>query len=222
MCRTYETIMLTNDRIDRYTRAAQSNRNDLTMSNLQPTTEVPRTPKSVHYQGSPNTSMNNHPSTFNMSDQTQHFSSLPPGAMSGPLGHIQHARLPQSASTSDTSKLPPQPTSPTGAKDSSHQELLHRTSSVTVNPSTVSASQPTGASTTSPQYQNDVDSLSLTRTTSSANLDGEPRIFPGVVSRSTRRSSMRSSTVEDGAYPGYRAGGDTGSVVEERDTDDEE
>jgi AMP deaminase len=93
---------------------------------------------------------------------------------------------------------------------------------VTINPSTASAPQPTGGSTTSPQYQNDGDSLSLTRTTSSVNLDGEPRMFPGVVSRSTRRSSMRSSTVDDGAYPGYRAGEDTEGVAEERDTDEEE
>jgi AMP deaminase len=192
------------------------------MSNLQPSTEVPRTPKSAQYQGSPNASMNTHPSTSNMSEQTQQFSSLPPGAMSGPLGHIQQARLPQSASTTDMTKLPPQPTSPTSTKDSGLQDLLRRTSSVTVNPSTASAPQPTGASTTSPPHQNDGESLSLTRTTSSVNLDGEPRIFPGVVSRSTRRSSMRSSTVDDGAYPGYRAGGDTEDVAEERNVEDEE
>jgi hypothetical protein len=33
---------------------------------------------------------------------------------------------------------------------------------------------------------------------------------------------MRSSTVDDGAYPGYRAGGDTEDVAEERNVEDEE
>jgi AMP deaminase len=193
------------------------------MSNLQPATEVPRTPKSFQttQQGSPNPSMHTHPSTSNMAEQIQQFSSLPPGAMSGPLGHIQQARLPQSVSATDMVNPALQPTSPTSTKDSSSHERHGRTSSVTVNPSNVSAPQPTGTLATSPPYQHDGESLSLTRTTSSVNLDGEPRIFPGVVSRSTRRSSVRGSTVEDGTYPGYRKGGDTGSVAEERDTDDE-
>jgi AMP deaminase len=71
------------------------------------------------------------------------------------------------------------------------------------------------------QWQADEDAADLTRTASSVTLGDEPRIFPGVVSRSRRRSSMRSNAVEDGGYMGYRKGGDTGSVVEERDTDDE-
>jgi len=194
--------MLTSNRIDRYTRASQTNRNDLTMSNLQPTTEVPQTPKSFQatQPGSPVTSMHAHPSTSNMAEHGQHFSTLPPGAMSGPLGPVQQARP--------------------STKDSGNFDRPRRASTLTVNPSTVSAPQPQ-QSTTSPQYQGDGEALGLTRTTSSVNLDGEPRIFPGVVSRSNRRSSMRSSAVEDGSYAGFRKG-DTGSVAEEVDTDDEE
>jgi AMP deaminase len=215
--------MLTMNRIDRYTRAAQSNRNDLTMSNLQPTTEVPQTPKSFQatHLGSPHASMHTHPSASNMAEQAQQFSALPPGAMSGPLGPIQQARLNQSASATDMPNLAPQPSSPTSTKDSRNHDLHRRTSSMTINQSTMSAPQPADASATGPQHQNDGESLGLTRTTSSVNLDGEPRIFPGVVSRSTRRSSMRSGAAEDGTYPGYRKG-DTGSVAEERDTEDEE
>jgi AMP deaminase len=54
-------------------------------------------------------------------------------------------------------------------------------------------------------------------------LDGEPRMFPGIVSKNARRSSMRSTAVEDGSYPGFRKG-DAGSVAEaeERNMDDEE
>lgn len=93
---------------------------------------------------------------------------------------------------------------------------------MTINPSTVSVPQPLSA--TSPpgqQWQSDGETLDLTRTTSSATLDGEPKIFPGVVSRSARRSSMRSGPVEEGAYAGYRAG--EGSVAErdERDSDED-
>jgi AMP deaminase len=48
-------------------------------------------------------------------------------------------------------------------------------------------------------------------------------MFPGIVSKNARRSSMRSTAVEDGSYAGFR-NGDAGSVAEaqEKDTDDEE
>jgi hypothetical protein len=49
-------------------------------------------------------------------------------------------------------------------------------------------------------------------------------MFPGVVSGSRRRS-MRMSQAEDGETTNARSrfrGADTGSVVEERDVDDEE
>ncbi|KAF2831548.1 AMP deaminase [Ophiobolus disseminans] len=202
----HETLMQELAMIDRYTRAAQTNRNDLTMSNLQPTAEAPQTPKSLQatHPGSPTAS------TSKMAEQG-HFSSLPPGAISGPLGPVQQARLNPSASATDMATMP---TSPTSTRDSGF-EHPRRSSTVTINPSTMSAPQPQ-------QSQGDGEALGLTRTTSSATLDGEPRIFPGVVSRSTRRSSMRSSAVEDGSYVNYRKGGDTGSVAEEADTEDEE
>jgi AMP deaminase len=160
--------------------------------------------------------MHAHPSS-SMSEQTQHFSTLPPGALSGPLGPLKQARMNQPTTAIE-------PGSPTSTKGSNNFDRPRRTSSMTINPSVVSAPQP--QITTNPQqqqyYQGDGDGLSLTRTTSSVNMDGEPRIFPGVVSRSTRRSSMRSGAVEDGSYVGYRKGGETGSVREEVDTDDEE
>lgn len=208
-------------RIDRYTRAAQTSRNNLTKSNLQPTTEASQAAKPLQasYAGSPVASMHTHPSTNNMADMNQGFSSLPPGAISGPLGPTQQARLNPSASTADITNLPPQPTSPTSTREGGNLDHLSRTSSMTINPSVVSAPQPQGSA----QWYQDGEALGLTRTTSSVNMDGEPRIFPGVVSnRSRRRSSMRSSAVEEGAYPGYRKGADTGSVAEEKDADEEE
>ncbi|KAH7086921.1 hypothetical protein FB567DRAFT_55214 [Paraphoma chrysanthemicola] len=210
----HETLMQELAMIDRYTRAAQTNRNDLTHYNLQPT-DVPQTPKSQQatQPGSPVTSMH--------TDQAYTFSTLPPGALSGPLGPTQQARLNPSASATDISNLPPQPTSPTSTKGSGAYERPRRSSSMTINPSTVSVPQPTAA--TSPQgqqWQGDGETLDLTRSTSSATLDGEPKIFPGVVSRSARRSSMRSGPVEEGSYAGYRAG--EGSVAEKDEEESEE
>jgi AMP deaminase len=213
------------NRIDRYTRAAQTDKNNLTMSNLEPTTDVPQTPKSFQatLPESSNASVHTHPSATNQAEHPQQFS-LPPGAMSGPLGPVQQARLNQSASTTDVINLAPQPTSPISAKESEHRHNRpRRSSSLTINPSIISAPQPPGASTTSSQYQPEGDGLSLTRTQSSVTLDGEPRIFPGVVSKNARRSSMRSSAVEDGSYVGFRQR-EAESVVEakERDLEDEE
>ena len=176
--------------------------------------------------------MQTHPSATNMVEQT-HFT-LPPGAMSGPLGPTQQARFNQSTASAGDINQHTQPTSPTSTKDSSGAafDRPRRTSSMTINPSTASVQQ---SSTMQPQqqfqqqqWQGDGETLGLTRTTSSATLDGEPRLFPGVVSgdRSRRRSSMRISAVEDGAYVGHRKGGGEGSVTEERekekDLEDEE
>jgi AMP deaminase len=165
--------------------------------------------------------MHTHPSSTNAVEQGQAFSSLPPGALSGPLGPTQQARLNPSTSAVDKSNLQNHPTSPTSTKESGNFDHQSRSSSMTINPSVLPAPQP-GGSTASQQWQADEEAAGLTRTASNATLSDEPRIFPGVVSRSRRRSSMRSSVVEDGAYMGYRKSGDAGSVVEERDTDDGE
>ncbi|KAF1842657.1 AMP deaminase [Cucurbitaria berberidis CBS 394.84] len=229
----HETLMGELAMIDRYTRAAQSSKNDLTTSNLQPGGEVPQISKSfqITHSGSPVQSMHLHPSSSNFVDQSQPFSTLPPGAVSGPLYPTQQARLNPSASAADIASLQTQPTSPTSTKNSGNFERPRRTSSMTINPSILSAPQPQqqpqqtpGASIATTQWPPDEQNLGLSRTTSTVTLDGEPRIFPGVVSRSRRRSSMRSSQVEDGEMTGARSGfrGDTRSVVEERDTDDEE
>jgi len=64
--------------------------------------------------------------------------------------------------------------------------------------------------------------LGLASTPSNLNLDGEPRIFPGVVSR-RRRSSLRSSNIDDAeeAHHGLHRV-PTEPVVQEQDTDDED
>ncbi|KAH7372364.1 hypothetical protein BKA66DRAFT_177870 [Pyrenochaeta sp. MPI-SDFR-AT-0127] len=229
----HETLMGELAMIDRYTRAAQTSANDLTTFNLQPAGEVPQTPKSIHatYPGSPIQSMRTHTSISNLPEHGQAFSTLPPGAVSGPLYPTQQARLNPSASAADITSLQAQPTSPTSTKDSGNFERPRRTSSMTINPGTVSMHQPqqtpgaSSASTQQPQWPLEEHNLGLSRTASSVALDGEPRIFPGVVSRSRRRSSMRGSQVEDGEATGTHSGfrkGDTGSVAEEKDTDDEE
>lgn len=211
----WHTLSLTSGRIDRYTRAAQSNRNDLTHSNLQPAADVPQTPKSAQatHPGSPTASNHAQP------DHAHQFPTLPPpGVISGPLGPTQQARQNQSALAKDG------PTSPTSAKEGEVFTRPRRSSSVTMNPSIISGPLPSGASANEaqPQGPGDGSDLGLTRTRSSVALDGEPRMFPGIVSKNARKSSMRSSAVEDGSYPGFRKGEDGITEAEERDTDDEE
>jgi AMP deaminase len=127
------------------------------------------------------------------------FSKLPPA---------QVARLKPSGSTTDMGSLQGQPASPAGTKDDG-------SSSLTVNPSTLSVVQPT-----EPE-----EPEGLTRTTSTVTLDGEPRLFPGIVSSRSRRRSTRTSQAEDGDMTSSRLRfrtGDQESVVEEKDTDDED
>lgn len=178
---------------------------------MQPSEEVPQTPKSFQgtHPDSSSQSMYTHPSASNL-EQVPSFSKLPPGAVSGPLFPAQQARLNPSASAADMASFQAQPSSPTSTKDSGNFERPRRSSSMTINASTVSALQPQHSPA---QYAPDEQSLGLSRTTSSVTLDGEPRIFPGVVSRHRRRSSMRNSQIED---VGHRQ---TDSVVEERDAD---
>lgn len=182
--------MLTLDRIDRYTRAANTSSNDLTMSNLQPA------PKShqVTQPGSPVQSMHTQAST-SAPAEAPHLS-LPADAMSAPLLPAQQARMHPSATT-DTAAS-------SLAVGHGVADLTSRTSSMTINPS-VSGAPPAETG----------EDLGLTRSHSSVTLDGEPKIFPGVVSR-RRRSSLRGSNLEDGEglHSGYH-GADAGSVVEE-------
>lgn len=219
-CRITGRLALMFNRIDRYTRAAQSSGNDLTRSNLQPAGEVPHTPKSLQgaLPGSPNQSTQTHPSTGNPG-QAQSFSTLPPGVIAGSLYPAQQARLHPSASTADITSLQAQPGSPTSAKDSGNVERPRRTSSMTINPSIVSGPQPQQSPS---HYISDEPGLGLSRTTSSVTLDSEPRIFPGVVSRSRRRNSMRNSQIEDpdltSAHSGFRKG-EPGVLPEERNID---
>ncbi|KAF2467445.1 AMP deaminase [Lindgomyces ingoldianus] len=191
------------------------------------------------YPGSPVASLHTNPSTVHLPEQAQQFSTLPPGAIPGPHSQpytIQQARLNPSASAQDLTQQPQPPNSPTRNRDSYGQKDVefsrpHRTSSMILNNPGSSAPpppQPLGAglsqTSSQQQYQQqsnfsplqngksaDEPQTSLTRTSSAAGLtlEGiEPRIFPGVVSR--RRSSLRSSAVEDGEMGTGQEGGREG------------
>lgn len=56
--------------------------------------------------------------------------------------------------------------------------------------------------------------MSLTRTRSSVALDGEPRMFPGIVSKNARRSSVRVGAVEEGKERGVQGDGEAASDEE--------
>jgi AMP deaminase len=135
------------------------------------------------------------------------FSKLPPA---------QQARLNPSASAADMGSLQGQPASPTSTKDgASNFDRPRCTSSVTINPSMAQSTE------LAPEEQEQ----GLTRSTSSVAVDGEPRLFPGIVSKNRTRSTRTSQVEEVGAGSvgsGFRRGDTTESVVEERDTDDEE
>ncbi|KAI8940392.1 putative zinc finger protein [Plenodomus lindquistii] len=227
----HETLNQELQMIDRYTRAAQTSGNNLTHSNLQPSQDVPQTPKSLHdMPGSSNQSMHAHPSSTTLDQQhhySHHFSTLPPAATSTPMFPAQQARLHPSASTPDVTALPPhQPGSPISTNDGANFDRPRRASTLTVQPnSTYTPPQPPQSPSYAAAGGGEEQQAGLTRTTSSATLDGEPKIFPGVVSRSRRRSSLRKSQTEDGGGEGnVKSGGfrQAGSVVEEKDSDDEE
>ncbi|KNG46458.1 amp deaminase 3 [Stemphylium lycopersici] len=196
----HETLMGELAMIDRYTRAAQAGSHDLTSSNLQ--SEVPQTPKL--FQGATPAS----PTHASVAGSKQVFSKLPPA---------QAARLKPSASAADMASLQAQPASPTSAKDGSNVDRPRRSSSITINPSALSVAQPSESL--------EEPDTGLKRSTSTVTLDGEPRLFPGVVSSRSRRRSTRTSQAEDGDMTSSRLRfqkGDTESMMEERDTDDEE
>jgi AMP deaminase len=190
--------------------------------------------------GSPIPSLQTNPSAANLQDQAQGFSELPPGAIRGsPVYAAQQARIPADAGTQN------QPTSPTRMKHDGQFARIRHSPSMTLDLGSGAPPQPGagGLSQSSSQqtlsmYANpsvfSPDESLGPWTSSSAGLtiDGiEPRIFPGVVSK-RRRSSLRSSTLEDGegnqqaqaqhpGHSGFRRGNE-GSVVEEHDTDDDE
>lgn len=136
------------------------------------------------------------------------------------LPPAQVARLKPSASAADVPNIPTQPASPTSAYDGSNAERPQRTTSMTAN---ANAQQPAEANN---QYPLDEPDTDLKRSMSSVTLDGEPRLFPGIVSSRSRRRSNKTSQAEDGEATSSRLKryptGETESVVEERDTDDEE
>lgn len=176
-------------RIDRYTRAAQS---ALTRSNLQP--QVPPTPKSLP-QGPTHPGSPTYASTTEPTNQTL-FSKLPPALAS-------RLKSPTTASvTTDSASLQGHPaTSPPASSTldgggGPHQR--RRSSEITINPSTMSAAPPQPLDNNQMQGHEEPDQ-GLTRSTSSVTLDGEPRLFPGLVSSRSRRRSGRTSQVEEGA-----------------------
>ncbi|KAL1657005.1 AMP deaminase [Didymella pomorum] len=203
----HETLMQELAMIDRYTRAANTETQDLTASNLQPDQQVPHTPKTHHatQPGSPVQSIHQQPSATDPHEHDKAFPRLPPSSFPA-----QQARLNPSASNTDVASMPTQPASPTALTT----ERPRRTSSMTISPSVISAPQP-------PTGQQSEQDLGLTRTSSSVNLDGEPRIFPGVVSR-RRRSSLKGSEVRDSEEGSGLHRVPTEPVVQEQDTDDED
>lgn len=96
---------------------------------------------------------------------------------------------------------------------------------MTVNPNAVPVVQQPVDGQAPPAGLEEPDT-GLRRSTSSVTLDGEPKLFPGVVSSRSRRRSTKNSQAEDGEGASSRLRryptGETESVVEEKDTDDEE
>ncbi|KAF2270354.1 AMP deaminase [Lojkania enalia] len=251
----HETLTQELAMIDRYTRASQTNANSLTTSNLQPELGplYPQTPRSTHatHPGSPVASLYTANSTANPPDHVQ-FSTLPPGVLhsdrtqNSPSFPVQQARLvPSSSVTNLQLENVTQPTSPTRARESDNFERSRRSNSMVLNPGATVPPQPTSvglthARATSQTFPNfssapAEEGLTLTRSGSGAPLDAnEPRMFPGVVSR-RRRSSLRSSVVEEGepsnafvgnareeGHSGFRRPEGSSAVREEIDTDDED
>lgn len=134
------------------------------------------------------------------------------------LPPAQVARLKPLASAADVPNVPTQPASPTSAYDGSNVERPQR------NTNAVSSAQQPGEATG--QYPLEEPDTDLKRSMSSVTLDGEPRLFPGIVSSRSRRRSTKVNQAEDGDATSSRLKryptGETENVVEERDTDDEE
>ncbi|CAI6331620.1 unnamed protein product [Periconia digitata] len=210
----HETLMQELGMIERYTRASEDSRNALTASNLEPTA-APAPIKSsasnhATHPGSPVASQQQHPPS---SGQNQ-FSTLPPGVMphnaQSPLFSTQQARIPTSSILDLSSQASQtQPTSPTHAKAASDFERSRRVSTITMGLGSTIPPQPVEASTavaSMSQWSLQDESLNLARTASTVTLEGtEPRMFPGVVSR-RRRSSIRSSAIDDGDVVVARGG----------------
>ncbi|KAK1911919.1 putative zinc finger protein [Pyrenophora teres f. teres] len=211
----HETLMGELAMIDRYTRAAQS---ALTRSNLQP--GVPQTPKSFP-QGL--TSPTN-PSATEAGSQPL-FSRLPP-AMASRLKPAAPSVVTDSASLQGHApSSPPLSNStldgaPTAAGTTGvTRQQRRRSSEITINPSTMSVAQPPQSLDTQAQGHDDPEQ-GLRRSTSSVTLDGEPRLFPGLVSSRSRRRSGRTSQAEEGgtgvgSRATFRGGVGEADVVEE-------
>ncbi|KAF2636683.1 AMP deaminase [Massarina eburnea CBS 473.64] len=225
----HETLAQELAMIERYTRAPGNGSNALTPSNLEPV--PPRTPhlNQPTQPGSPVASMQTHLSTTPFHpNQATTFSVLPPGALEkSPLFQSQRVRIPSGPAT-EPKTCQTQPASPTRTKDSEFERPRHprRSSSMTMNP----GASPPHQHKKQPLARAPDDAMGFTRSASIAALEGtEPRIFPGVMSSRRRRSSLRSSQVEDGeaalqsigiTRAGFKMG--SGQVVEEQDTDDED
>lgn len=226
----HETLMAELAMIERYTRASQSSTSALTTSNLQPTSGPPQTPLSnqATHPGSPVASLKTHASTANFPAADHQGFSLPPAHQS-PMTSAQQARIPSGT----TGELRTQPASPTRTKDQEF-ERPGRVSSFGILAGGGAPSQPHNASQTSGIMSPDESSSGLQRTQSVVTIDGaEPRMFPGVVSRHGRRSSIRSNDIgadasAQSAIPTVTSTGagrvafKDASVTEEPDTDDED
>ncbi|RMZ66976.1 AMP deaminase [Pyrenophora seminiperda CCB06] len=194
----HETLTSELNMIDRYTRVDQT---ALTRSNLQP-----QTPKSIN-PAPPQPGSPTHASTENT------FARLPPAMVT---------RLKSTAPSvvTDTASLhanpPSSPPHSSGTTLDSATRQRRRSSEITVNPASMSVAQPQA-----PQPVDDEQlDTGLVRSTSSVTLDGEPRLFPGIVSSRSRRRSARMDLVEEGAASRTELrGSGAGGVVSEEGSD---
>ncbi|KAF2742584.1 AMP deaminase [Sporormia fimetaria CBS 119925] len=198
----HETLTQEFEMINRYTRV-----------NLQPTAATtPKTPKSAipTHPGSPVASQTT-PS------EHVHFSTLPLSTMHAqhpPMTPAQQARHPATSGAQTT------PTSPTHVHKDENYERPRRTSSMIFDPSNVPVPQPAeGVPQPVSQLQAEEGGLMRSPSATTLTIDGEPKLFPGVVSR-RRRSSLRGSVderegVEDGGW--VRRGESQAVAVEEEE-----
>lgn len=140
------------------------------------------------------------------------------------LPPAQVARLKPSASAADvTANVQTQPASPTSAYDGSNGERQRGSASITVHANGTPGVHPSTES--HGQHASEEPDGDLKRSMSSVTLDGEPRLFPGIVSSRSRRRSTKTSQADEGDVTRSRLKryptGETESVTE-RDTDDEE
>ncbi|KAF2001253.1 AMP deaminase [Amniculicola lignicola CBS 123094] len=225
----HETLTQEFEMIDRYTRAAQTNTDPLTSSNLL-TNPGPQTPRSTQvHASSPTTSMHPNPSHLNL-NHAHTFSSLPPGAISNSPTTATQRIISSSSTVSLTQNQPASPTRSKTSKDRDEPfERPRRSSSMLFNPGSNVPPQPQPQPTTSSSRNNTITiphyttpsqhqhqhqspyagalaspddgvGMALSLQRSASGLEGlEPRMFPGIVGGEREWGRRRRSSLRGGA-----------------------